>query len=61
MGCKILKRLFDPDHAHFREDFSSAGWDVLCTSVPNLKSLGSSVTKLCMAVRNAENGVVWGG
>ena len=29
MGCKILKRLFDPDHAPFREDFSSAGWDVL--------------------------------
>jgi len=26
-----------------------------------MKSLGSPVTKLWMAVRNAENGVVWGG
>ena len=26
-----------------------------------MKYLGSPVTKLWMAVRNAENGVVWGG
>jgi len=26
-----------------------------------LKSLGIPVTKLLMAVQNAENGVVWGG
>jgi len=30
-------------------------------NVPNLKSLGSPVTKLLMPVQNAENGVVWGG
>jgi len=48
----------DPDHATFREYFfSSAGWD----NVPNFKSLGSPVTKLRMAVQNAENGVVWSG
>jgi len=29
--------------------------------VPNLKSLGSPVAKLCMAVQNAENEVVSGG
>jgi len=28
-GVKFLNRLFDPDHDPFREDFSSAGWDVL--------------------------------
>jgi len=31
MGCKILKRVIDPDHAPFREDFSSTGWDLQCT------------------------------
>ena len=25
MGCKILKQLFDPDHAPFREDFFRQG------------------------------------
>ena len=62
MGCKILKRVTDPDHAPFREDFFSAGLDLLWyVNVPNTKSLGSPVTKLRMAVQNAENGVVWGG
>jgi len=27
MGCKIVSR--DPDHAAFRDDLSSAGWDLL--------------------------------
>ena len=47
MECKILKRSPDPDHAPFREDLSPAGWDLLWQiSVPNLKSLGSLLTKL---------------
>ena len=39
MGCKIPKRSPDRDHAPSREDFSSAGWDLLWSvNVPNLKS-----------------------
>jgi len=61
IGCKILKRVSWPWPRPFREDFSSAGWDLLWQiNVPNLKSLGSAVTKLWMAVQNAENGVVSG-
>jgi len=51
-----------PDHALFREDFFSAVWDLqrsIC--VPNLKSLGAPVTRLWLAMQNAENWVVWGG
>ena len=60
-GVKFYKGLPDPDHAPFREDFSPAGWDLLWyNSVPNVKSLGSPVTTLWMALQNAENGVVWG-
>jgi len=28
-GVKFYKGSPDPDHASFREDFSSAGWDLL--------------------------------
>jgi len=39
--------VIDRDHAPFREDFSSAGWDLLWkVNVPNTKSLGPPVTKL---------------
>ena len=44
-GVKFYKGSPDTDHAPFREDFSSAGWDWLWKiTVPNLKSLGSPVT-----------------
>jgi len=46
-GVKFKNGSTDPDHAPFREDFSSAGWDLLWQiNVPNLKPLGSSVAKL---------------
>jgi len=46
-GVKFYNGSTDPDHAPFREDFSSAGCDLLWqVNVPNLKSLGSPVTKL---------------
>jgi len=28
-GVKFYKGSADPDHAHFREDFSSVGWDLI--------------------------------
>ena len=48
----------DSDHDPFREDFSSAGWDLLLQiNVPNMKSLGSPVTN---GGAKCRNGVVWG-
>ena len=35
MGCKILKRVSDLDHAPLRDYFSLAGWD--CIAVLSLK------------------------
>ena len=42
LGVKFENGSTDPDHAAFRKDVSSAGWD----NVPNLKSVGSPVAKL---------------
>jgi len=51
-----------PDHAPFREDFSSAEWDLLWKiNAPNLKFTRYELRKLRMAVQNAEKGVVSGG
>jgi len=56
-GVKFENWSPDPDHAPFREDFSSAGWNLLWQiNVPNLKYLGSRVTKLWMSVQIAEMG-----
>ena len=61
-GIKFQKGPCDPDP--FRDGFLSADWDLLwSTYVPNLKSLGaciSGITKLWMAVQNAEYRVVRG-
>jgi len=47
----------DPDHAHLGNTHSSQDEDFEWpTCVQNLKSLGSPVTTLWMAVQNAENG-----
>jgi len=61
MGCKIVSR--DPDHAAFRDDLSSAGWDLLTlTYRPNLKLkfLTAPITKIGKVVQIARIGVVWG-
>jgi len=61
-GAKILKRVSWPWPRPFQGSFTSAGWNLQWqVNVPNLKSLGSPVTKLWMAVQNAENEVVWVG
>ena len=45
--CPKFKTSRDPGHAPFRDNLSSAGWDVLrLTYPPNLKSLASSVTEI---------------
>ena len=50
-GAKFSNRLCDPEHAPFRDDFSSAWWEwLLSTYVPNFKCLGAVITKLWMAV-----------
>jgi len=61
MGCKILKTgyltLISPLSGKiFLRQGGTCG-----KSMYQILSIGSSVTKLSMAVRNAENGVVWGG
>jgi len=41
-----LKRSCDSDHAPFRDNLSSVGWDLLCsTHIPNLKCLRLFATK----------------
>ena len=58
---KIIKRVIWPWPRLFQGRFFSAWWDLLwLVDVPNLKSPGLPVTKLWIAVQNAENGVVWG-
>jgi len=40
VGCKIRDESRDPEHAPFRDDISSAGWDWLCSTYRlNLKSI----------------------
>jgi len=52
----------DLDYAPFRDDLTSAGWDLLpLTYRPNLKILTTPIMKICKAVQNGETGVVWGG
>jgi len=44
---KIVKWSRDHDHAPFRDDFSSAGWDLLRpTYMPNSKSLSVTLTNI---------------
>ena len=54
--CSALEVFFINDMRYINPRFT-----YLLTYLPNLKSLGSPVTKLWLAVQNAENGVLWGG
>jgi len=50
----------DFDYTPLRDDFSSAGWDLLwSTYVPNLKSGSTPTMKIFKAGQNIENGVVF--
>ena len=50
----------DPDHAPFRDDLSSAGWDLLpLTYRPNSTFLTTPITNIWEAVQNVQIGVVW--
>jgi len=43
------------DHAHFRDDLSSVGWDLLCsTHITNLKCLRLTATKKWKATPNVK-------
>jgi len=51
----------DYDHAPFRDDLLSSGWDLLpLTYIPNLKFLTTPIPKICEAVQSVQIEIVWG-
>ena len=52
-GVKFQNGLFDPDHAPFREDFSSAGWDVLWYGMVNVDLYSAIITKVSNALEDS--------
>jgi len=58
---KFYNRSRDFDYTPLRDDFSSAGWDLWSTYVPNLKSGSTPTMKIFKVGQNIENGVVFCG